>query len=1055
MKKNWMYVLPRGEGLYAFSNLSRKGLVLLLLSSLSSTDYAAASKYTTLELGSHIESLDVKGAENIKLIKGTVVDSKGNPLPGVSIVFNTGKGTISSLDGSFTIKVPDQDKIVLTFSFVGMKTQTVVYKGEESLKVVLKEDSEQMDEVVVTGIFKKNKETYTGAVSVVTEKELKSFGNRNLISTLRNIDPSFNMLDNNIAGSNPNKLPEVQMRGTANVPNIDDLQSETSAELNTPLIILDGFEISLQRMMDLDDNEVKSITLLKDASATAIYGSRGTNGVIVIETKEPESGKLKFTYTGSLNLEVPDLSDYHLLDARQKLDLEYQSGYYDAERAEYDISLKQKYAKILQDVERGVNTDWLSKPLRTGVGQRHNVKLEGGDRLFRYSATLQFNDVAGVMKESSRKNFNGGINLSYRHEKLLFRNSLTIGSNKSQDSPYGSFDQYVRMNPYWAPFDEAGHIVPTYSVPYAYYSSTIGNPLYDATLNTKSEQKYTNITNNFSIEWRPINGLTLRGNFGINVQDNTSDHYLPPEHSYFVEYSEEDHFRKGSYAYSTGKRTRYNGSFTANYSKVIAEKHQIYAGFNMDLEENVSTNYTFNVEGFPSGSIDFLPVAMQYAKDGKPGGSETKNRRVGFVANLNYSYDNRYFVDGSFRTDGSSLYGADSRFAPFWSAGLGWNIDREAFMEDVEFIDRLKLRGSVGQTGSNNFSSYESLATYGYALNDRYGNWMGANLKALPNDKLQWQKTMKYNVGLEANLFDSRWNIITDVYLERTEGLMSSLELPLSNGFRSYKANIGEIENKGFEFKTTVFPIRDTKRQIFWSITGSIVYNKDKIVKLSDVMKKQNEELLAKGGSIPNRIWKEGDSQNAIYVVPSLGIDPSTGKEIFVKRNGEVTTQWDALDRVRCGLDQPKYRGNINSMFRWKNLSLSASFGFRLGGQQYNRTLIDRVENANKHFNVDDRVYLDRWKQPGDHTFFKGINETTKTEMTSRFVQDESTFTCQNVNLSYDFRNNEWLQQHLGMQNLSLRFNCSELFRLSTIKQERGLSYPFARQFSFGVSTTF
>ena len=303
--------------------------------------------------------------------------------------------------------VPDHET-VLVFSFVGMKTQEVYYKGEKELNVVMEEDVKQMDEVVVTGIFSKSKESYTGAVSVITEKELKSFGNQNILTTLRNIDPSFNILESNEWGSNPNRLPEVQIRGAANMPDVDQLQSDTKAELNTPLIIMDGFEITLERMMDLDDSEVETITLLKDASATAIYGSRGANGVIVITTKEPEPGKLRFSYTGSLNLEVPDLSDYDVLNAREKLDLELRSGYYDNVRAEKEVALKQKYNEILQQVERGVNTYWLSKPLRVGIGHRHNIKLEGGDPSFRYSATAQYNDVAGVMKESFRRTFNGG-----------------------------------------------------------------------------------------------------------------------------------------------------------------------------------------------------------------------------------------------------------------------------------------------------------------------------------------------------------------------------------------------------------------------------------------------------------------------------------------------------------------------------------------------------------------------------------------------------------------------------------------------------------------------
>ncbi len=406
-------------------------------------------------------------------ITGRVRDHGGNPLPGVTVVLKgTSVGVVTDVDGHFKMDLPADHETVLVFSFVGMKTQEVYYKGEKELNVVMEEDVKQMDEVVVTGIFSKSKESYTGAVSVITEKELKSFGNRNILTTLRNIDPSFNILESNEWGSNPNRLPEVQIRGAANMPDVDQLQSDTKAELNTPLIIMDGFEITLERMMDLDDSEVETITLLKDASATAIYGSRGANGVIVITTKEPEPGKLRFSYTGSLNLEVPDLSDYDVLNAREKLDLELRSGYYDNVRAEKEVALKQKYNEILQQVERGVNTYWLSKPLRVGIGHRHNIKLEGGDPSFRYSATAQYNDVAGVMKESFRRTFNGGINLSYKTSELIFRNQLTISLNKAQESPYGTFDEYVKLNPYWTATDENGNIKRFFDEDYEYWGGS-------------------------------------------------------------------------------------------------------------------------------------------------------------------------------------------------------------------------------------------------------------------------------------------------------------------------------------------------------------------------------------------------------------------------------------------------------------------------------------------------------------------------------------------------------------------------------------------------------
>ena len=999
----------------------------------------------------------VQQPENIT-VKGKVTDTKGEPLPGVGILIKgTTLGTATDQDGNYAITCPVTEGLTLLYSFVGMKTASIEVKGKTQIDVVLEDEVTQMDEVVVTGIFQKAKESYTGAVSVITEKELKSFGNRNVLTTLRNIDPSFNIIENNEWGSNPNRLPEIQVRGAANMPDIDQLQDESNADLNTPLIIMDGFEIYLQRMMDLNDNEIQSITLLKDASATAIYGSRGANGVIVIETKEPEPGKLRLTYAGSLNIEVPDLSDYHVLNAREKLDLEYQSGYYSNEYwGEDDIYLKQKYNEILKQVARGVDTYWLSKPLHTGVGHRHNVKLEGGDQSFRYSASVQFNHIAGVMKESMRNNFNGGINLSYKTSKLIFRNSLNISLNKAQESPYGTFDQYVKLNPYWTETDENGNIQQFFDTAYLFWNGELpANPLYNATLNTKETSDYTNITNNFSIEWHPTDELIFRGTFGIYTQTDNSDNYLPPEHTEFADYTEEEYFRRGRYTYGTGKTSRYNLSLTGSYSKVFADRHMVYAGISMDLENQDSYNYSFVVEGFPSGSLDFLASAMSYLQDGNPGGGESKSRRVGFVGNASYSFEDRYFVDASFRVDGSSLYGADKRFAPFWSAGIGWNIHRENFMASINWIDRLKLRGSVGETGSNNFSSYEAMVTYVYSLDDRYYQWMGANMKALANPDLEWQKTMKYDVGIEMNLFNNRLNIEADWYLEKTSSLMSSLELPPSNGFPSYKANIGKLENKGFELKATGFLLRNTEKELVWSVTGSLVHNKDKILELSEAMKEANEKLLAEGGSTPNKIWREGDSQNAIYVVPSFGIDPSNGRELYLKKNGEVTYTWDASDRVFCGVDQPKYRGNLNTTFRWKNLSANLSFGYEWGGQVYNTTLIDRVENADKHYNVDDRVYEDRWQKPGDRTFFKGINVYTTTQATSRFVQDETTFTCQNLNLTYDLNGNEWLKKNLGIENLTLKGDIADLFRISTIRQERGISYPFSRQFSFSLTAMF
>jgi Outer membrane receptor proteins, mostly Fe transport len=875
------------------------------------------------------------------------------------------------------------------------------------------------------------------------------------------LTPPFNILVNNQFGSAPNHLPEVQLRGSANLPTITDLQDQTNTDLNTPLIILDGFEITLTRMMDLNTEEVESITLLKDGSATAIYGSRGANGVIVITRRAPQAGKLQFTYTGSLNLEVPDLTGYHLLDAAQKLELERRSGYYDSSDPTRDFKLKQKYASLLQQVERGVDTDWKSKPLRTGVGQRHSIRLEGGDDSFRYSVSLQYNDVEGVMKGSDRESFNGGVTLSYSHRNFLFTNDLNIGHTKSDESPYGTFSDYTRLNPYWRAYDDDGNIINMLDTDTDFFggrSNLPGNPLYNAQLNQTNSNKYTDITNNFSIEWRPFDGMITRGRVGLTWRDSETDDYKPAKHTMFEadEYqTAEGILRKGRYNYGTGKVTNYDIALTASYSKLFAEKHLLYTAANWNLRSDYSRNYSFAVEGFADETLDFLSSALQYEKGGKPSGGESKTHSVGLVLNANYAYDNRYYTDLAYRLDGSSQFGRNKRFAPFFSVGVGWNVHNEKFMKNVKFINRLKVRGSFGQTGSQKFSAYQAVATYAYYLSDRYGQWVGAYQKALENPDLEWQKTDKWNVGVEMDLLDRRLSLTADLYYDKTSNLLSSLDLPLSNGFTSYIENIGEVENKGFELKATAFIVRNDARRLAWSVTGALVHNTDKVVKLSEAMKDEYTKRLLTNSTLPNKVIREGESQNTIYAVPSLGIDPSTGYELFLKKNGEVTYTWDAADRVACGVSEPKYRGTLSSLVRWRDFSATVSFGYRFGGQIYNSTLADRIENADKHYNVDERVFNDRWQNVGDHALFKGLTDETTTYATTRFVQDERTLTCQNIHLSYMFSRNPWLLHNLGIQTMTLSSDLSDLFYISTVKQERGLSYPYSRRFSLSLTVTF
>ncbi|WP_293918360.1 MULTISPECIES: SusC/RagA family TonB-linked outer membrane protein [unclassified Sphingobacterium] len=993
-------------------------------------------------------------------IRGKVIDESGKPVAGASVRLKSDsrKGVMTTPDGVFTLPITANNETVV-ISSIGFKTTEVKVKLEDSPITVRLEKLEQtMKEVVVsTGIFKKEDKSFTGSSRTVTAEELKQFGNRNLVTSLRNIDPSFNIIESNSFGSNPNLMPEIQIRGNSSIPNVGEIQNESNTQLNTPLIILDGFQSNLRTLLDINENDVSSITILKDASATAMYGSRGANGVVVITTKLPKPGRLRVSFGSNLNVENADLGGYHLLKSRDKLELERLAGYYNSPNASTDVPLKRYYNFILNEVNSGVETDWLALPLRTSYGLRNNLRLEGGDGQFRYSAAVQSNNIAGVMKGSDRNTFNGTITLSYTYQNLLFRNYLNINNAKSSESPYGEFSDYVKQNPYWRPYDENGNVNKLLGNPgnrdYDQYWSTLPtNPLYNATLNTYDKNNSTKITNNTSVEWRIIPELNLRAQIGITKENIQGDRFRPAEHTAFANYSGVDLIRKGDYKYSIANGFSYDGSLNMDFNKKIKDVHAIYAGASLNMRQDEFSTYSFIAEGFPNANLDFITMGLQYAKGGKPTGNEQFNRAIGFVANLNYIYDNRYFADFVYRRDGSSQFGANQRFAPFWSAGIGWNIHEEAFFKENTKVNRLKLRGSIGTTGSTNFNSYQAMTTYAYFTDDRYFNWNGAYLLGYGNEDLKWQQALKMNIGTDIELFNRYLLLNTDYYVETTRDLVSSVNTPASNGFPSYTANIGRLRNKGFEVRATVF-LKKQANGFMWSVTGAVLQNRNKVIETSAALK-EAQKAIQNMQSDARQMYVEGYSSNAIWVVPSLGIDPSTGKELYLGADGNPTYTWRGKDVIAVGNTDPDLFGNFSTMIRYKGFVFNTSFRYRIGAQQYNSTLVERVEASNYKYNMDERVFFERWQKPGDNVPFKGITNTTPTYKSSRFVQDENTLIMQNFNIQYNFAGAAWLKK-MRFENINISADVAEPMYLSTIRRERGTIYPFSRQFSLSINATF
>ena len=989
------------------------------------------------------------------VLTGKVLNEKGEPILGASVVVvGTKNGTTTNSAGVFTLRV-DNTPVSLSITSVGYKRKFLDnVSGTNALNIVLEMETEKLEDVVVSnGMFNRKMGSFTGAVATFTGEELKTVSNQNVLKSLAILDPSFQVMDNLDLGSDPNRLPEIQLRGQTGFP---DLQGAYTTNPNQPLFILDGFETTLEKVNDLNLNLIKSVTILKDASAKAIWGSRAGNGVVVIETKVPTAGKLRVSYNGSADVSAPDLSSYELTNAMQKVEAEVLAGVYSSANPATQAALLRDYSTNLNAALNGVNTYWLSQPLRNGIGQRHAINLDGGDDAMRYSVNVNYNNVAGVMKGSDRNTLSGMVNLVYRTGNFQFRNSLTIDRNRSDNSPYGSYGNISRLNPYWRMTDDNGNLVKT-------FPNGVGNPMYDGSLNSKDFSTYTNIIENFYADWDPIRNLRFTARIGLNAQNNSAEQFIPASHSRYanIPVNSEEYLDRGQYTISNGKQNNINADLLANYS-IRLDKHHFFLNGGYSLTQNRTQTNGMVMVGFPNDKMDDISFGRRYAPGTKASGTENTSRSIALTSAVNYSFDDRLLVDLSMRGNASSQFGADNRWGAFWSAGIGWNAHREKFMRNVKSVDQLRFRASTGTTGTQNFNSYQSLATYIYNTSETYNGDLGMLLAALPNPALQWQQVQDNNIGFDLGLL-GKVTLRFDYYIRDTKNLLTDMIVAPSAGFSTYKENIGSSRNEGFQASASVRVYQHAASRTSVNIFANVASNKNRIREVSNSLQQLNAEQDALKDNLntddavlqrPSTRFQPGQSMSAIWAVPSLGIDPANGREIYVKRDGSLTYDWSAADQVVSGDENPLVNGTFGANVQHKGFSGNLAFTFRTGGQLYNTTLVTRVENADFNYNVDLRAFEDRWRKPGDMVLYKNIADLTPTRPTSRFVQDLHELLFSSISLGYDFSTSRWLK-NAKVNRVYLAFNLNDLGRVSSVRTERGLDYPYARTISTSLNITF
>ena len=660
----------------------------------------------------------------------------------------------------------------------------------------------------------------------------------------------------------------------------------------------------------MPSDDIESISVLKDASATSFYGSKAANGVVVITTRPTQAGRLQVNYSGNFQVSIPDLSDYRLLNAREKLEYERQAGVYGdfTGSSNTDVTNQKSYYEKLDRVNAGVNTDWKRMALRTGFNHIHNLMLSGGSQDFRYNVSGSYNSTTGVMDESDKQTASLRINLTYGDmNKLFFQTSLRSRRAIRTTCPYGSFSDYVSLNPYDRPYNDDGSLN-------SVLSFNTANPLYEKSLSSYIRNTSGSFIDTFRVRWNILKGLRVEASLSYTQTKSEGETFCSPLSQQFN--NTIDANKKGSFDVSNGTTHNLSGNAFAVYNKAwnrrggdASDLLSLTAGFN--IESTRSESHSFSALGILSDKLEHPSMATGYAES-RPGGSEDRSRMLGFYVNANYIWHNRYFVDLSFRYEGSSKFGADNKYAPFGSLGLGWNLHKEKVPQRERRLaaQTAHEHGLRRQRRIQPLSGAAGLPIQLLAPIQRR-NRRRARLDGQP--RLKWERSLKRNLGLDFGLWRDRLNGSVDVYYDTTNDLVMDISKPAHIGFTSAKENLGKIRNSGIELslRGNVLQRKHTNLNLFLNLS----HNRNRIVEISDYLKNKNAENEANAtSSLPAAFYEEGESMTALKVMRSAGINPANGKEVFIDRDGNPTYEYDYRDKYVAGDTDPHRTGIVRTL---------------------------------------------------------------------------------------------------------------------------------------------
>lgn len=978
------------------------------------------------------------------LITGTVLDDTGEPLPGVNIVVQgTTSGTQTDFDGKFTIRADKGD--VLELSYIGFKKEQITIDEDKTdLTITLQSEADQLSEVIVVAYDKQSKASYTGAavdvdIAKVEESPLPSFQES---------------LQGNVAGvqmstqsGQPGAAPDIRIRGIGSINAGSD-----------PLYVVDGIPVvsgnisqiatSSNTIAGINPKDIASITVLKDASATSIYGSRGANGVILITTKKGRSGKTKFDFSTQYGI-----SSMILPDRNRPLNTGQLSELLVEGRMNTGETREEAEAYIFSRIDRDVNTDWVDVITRNGQYHQYNLSASGGSEKTSFYASLGMFDQEGVIIGIDYKKLNAKLNVTHQATDKL---TIDFGVSASNQKLHTNSDAGSAANPVRALF----RVVPwepVYNEDGSYNTDVLltYNPVGLVNENIR-ETKLYGILGNLGLTYNFNDNLSFetKGNVDFNLADE-----FQYDNPYFGA-GRNDGGRGRAY---DNKILNYNITNLLKYKWRINEDHNLNFILGQEAQKVTRSSVYAYASNYGAPGLTSLENASVYREASS---KKTASSISSYFFNVNYTFRNKYVFNVTARRDGSSRFGSDVRYANFGSVGFAWNISSEDFMENTNFIDRLKLRSSYGINGNQEIGDFASRGLY--STGEDYNEQPGYAYSQQSNPRLTWEKNKPFNVGLDFGFFN-RIDGTIEYYTRTTTDLLFKVPISATNGFTtdgitSYLANIGEMKNSGWEISLNSVNIENPEG-FGWTTGINFTSNTNEITRLRD-----NSSI------VDGRYIREvGDDFYTFYMPGYAGVDPATGDALWYidQTKTETTNTYSEAQPFKQGSALPKFYAGLTNNFSYKNFNLSFLLYLNYGNKVYDYwgryTNSDGSAGLNDRGNMTQNIYENRWQQPGDITDVPKVvwgnpQSGRSNQHSTRFLYDGTYLRLRDITLAYSLP--ESVTETLSINNLRFYIKATNI--LTWVKDDKietdpevgidgrsDLRIPISKQFLFGVDLSF